>query len=632
MSTPLKRAADMRIVGNRVLAAGCLLFLLGAVPVGAEFEHFITVDGTTLMDGDEPFRFIAFNVPTLLYVEDEMAFDSTNPYGLPTEYGLRDLFETVVETGGQVVRAYTIPVRNRAFPEESVTYVEAPGVFNEEAFRAMDLAIALAGEYGVRLVIPLVNNWPWMGGRPNYAEFRGKESDEFWTDPELIADFKATIDYVLNRKNTITGVVYKDDKTIMAWETGNELQNTAEWAIEIGRYIKRIDSRHLLIDGFHAIHQDGHDVWVQQYSIDEPAFDLINTHHYETSPIATVDNLKKTVAMIDGEKPVFLGEFGFISTSGIEQVLDYVIAEERIPGALVWSLRRHHKDGGFYHHSEPAGHGYYRAYHWPGFADGVRYDEKNALALIRRKAFEIQGKPVPPVSIPKAPQLLPFGGAPAFSWRGSMGASGYDVERSTAATGPWRQIAYNVDDVDTPGFPLFSDETAIVGESYFYRVRARNAAGVSAPSNVVGPVAIEYLTRTDKARNLGVLLESAGVSVESGDYRSFKEAYSRLHGGRGSHVVYTAPGELLEIRLYAFEKDLAANLSFSTSVDGTDWEPVDVSTQHHASDEKNYAYLVPVRYRLVPDDSDAKYVKAEFAATADIVRVEIDYRHQRNRR
>lgn len=595
-------------------------------PAYAEFEHFITVEDSRLMDGDEPFRFIAFNVPTLFYVEDEMAFDETNPYGLPTEFELRDLFETVVETGGRVVRAYTIPVRNTNFPAESVTYVEAPGEFNEQAFQAMDLALALAAEYGVRVVIPLVNNWEWMGGRPNYAAFRGKESDAFWSDPELIADFKKTIHFVLNRRNTITGTLYRDDKTILAWETGNELQNTAEWAAEIGAYIKSIDSNHLLIDGFHAIHMDGLDVWVQDYSITDPSFDLINTHHYETSPLATVDNLRRTVEMIDGAKPVFLGEFGFISTSGVEAVLDYVIGEERIVGALVWSLRRHHKDGGFYHHSEPIGYGLYRAYHWPGFDDGESYDERAVLRLIRDKAFEIQGKPAPPISVPKPPRLLAFDSVPHFSWRGSMGASGYDIERSTAADGPWETIAFDVDDIDTPGFPLFSDTRARVGRNYFYRVIARNEAGESEPSNVVGPVEVRYLTRVDKARNLGVLHESKGVTVRSGDYRSYKEAFSRLHGEPDGHIVYRAPGPAAGIRIFAFESDIEPNVTLFESADGSRWHAVDVSAQDFASGESNYDYLVPIRYAYTPEGDDVRFFKAEFSDSVDIVRVEIDYR------
>jgi hypothetical protein len=41
-----------------------------------------------------------------------------------------------------------------------------------------------------------------VGGIVEYAGFRGKPADAFWTDPQVIADFKQTIAYVLNRKNT----------------------------------------------------------------------------------------------------------------------------------------------------------------------------------------------------------------------------------------------------------------------------------------------------------------------------------------------------------------------------------------------------------------------------------------------
>jgi hypothetical protein len=620
--------------------------LMAAPALAAEFAHFITVDGTEdgtvagtvagtvdgtvdrarLMDGPEEFRFVGFNVPTLFYVEDEMAFTQTNPYGLPTEFELRDLYQTVVEMGGRVVRAYTVPVRNRAFPPESVTYVEAPGVFNEEAFQAMDLALALAAEYGVRVIIPLVNNWQWMGGRPNYAEFRGLPADAFWTDQQLIADFKQTIDFVLNRENTRTGTRYRDDKTILAWETGNELHSPAAWAVEIGRYIKRIDPNHLLIDGSQALRPEDGAAVLQAHLLEEPSLDLISTHHYETSPADMLANLQRTVGAVDGRKPLLLGEFGFISTSGFEAVLDYVIGEPRIPGALIWSLRRHHERGGFYHHSEPAGFGLYRAYHWPGFDDGEPYDERRVLRLIRAKAFAIQGKPVPPISAPRAPQLLPFSGAPVFSWRGSMGAAAYDIERSESAGGPWRRLAWGVDDIDAPGFPLFSDVSAAVGASYHYRAFARNESGQSPPSNVVGPVEVEFLTLTDKARNLAVLYESSGVEVRRGEYRSFKEAHSRLHGAKGGHVTYRAPGRPLEIRLYVFEQDTEPDLALFESRDGSAWVPAAAEARDFASGESNYDYRVPVGYRYAPRDAAVRYLKAVFGDSVDIVRVELDYR------
>ena len=112
-----------------------------------------------------------------------------------------------------------------------------------------------------------------MGGQPQYAGFRGKQTDDFWTDPQIIADFKKTIEHVINRKNTITGVAYNDDKAIFGWETGNEIDATPEWTHEIAAYIKQLDPNHLVVDG-RSLHG------VEQWQVDEPNTDVLSTHHY----------------------------------------------------------------------------------------------------------------------------------------------------------------------------------------------------------------------------------------------------------------------------------------------------------------------------------------------------------------
>ena len=112
---------------------------------------------------------------------------------------------SVKQLGGRVVRIYTLSVRRPTDPPDLPRHVLAPGQFNEEAFRALDLVLARANALGIRLVIPFVDNWKWWGGRGEYAGFRGKEAKDFWTDPEIINDFKRTIEYVVTRKNTVTG-------------------------------------------------------------------------------------------------------------------------------------------------------------------------------------------------------------------------------------------------------------------------------------------------------------------------------------------------------------------------------------------------------------------------------------------
>jgi len=156
------------------------------------FQNFITAKEGKLYDGDKEIRFISFNIPNLNYVEDEFAPEVNHPYRMPNTFELIDAMESVKQLGGQVIRNYTIPVRN--IREESYpTYVLAPNKFDEESFKTMDTMLAVANKVGIRLILPFVNCWQWMGGRPQYAEFRDKTEDEFWTDPQLIEDVKATV-------------------------------------------------------------------------------------------------------------------------------------------------------------------------------------------------------------------------------------------------------------------------------------------------------------------------------------------------------------------------------------------------------------------------------------------------------
>ena len=159
----------------------CLKFLVIALSFfliscsTGRFANYITSDRDKLRDGDEEFRFVSFNIPGLHYIEDDLNFTQQNPWRLPTEYEIRDALTSVKQMGGKVARMYVLSVRKSGESKNIIRHVLAPGVFNEEAFKTLDKVLQVANETGVRVIIPFVDNWWWMGGPKEYADFRGKK-------------------------------------------------------------------------------------------------------------------------------------------------------------------------------------------------------------------------------------------------------------------------------------------------------------------------------------------------------------------------------------------------------------------------------------------------------------------------
>jgi hypothetical protein len=319
-----------------------------------------------------------------------------------------------------------------------------------------------------------------------------------------------------------------------------------------------------------------------------------------------------------------VGEFGFAETPAMAACLDAVI-EAGASGALAWSLRPHNRDGGFYWHSEPAGGNRYKAFHWPGSAAGAAYDEQGFMALVHRKAFEIQGQPVPALAPPAPPRLLPITDAAAISWQGSAGATGYDVERAPDTNGPWTVVGANVDESLVQYRPLFSDTSAGKG-NWFYRVRARNSAGASEPSNLVGPVTVTHGTLVDELSDLSRLHAQSGtLSVQTRDCRKAREDAHRLAGVAGSAIVYQLPGAPNACRLDAFFPGEVADFRFSVAAEGQDFQPVPSTKRVCFQGAGDYGYWKAVRFECKPAAPGATLLRVEFGGEAQIGRIEIDY-------
>ena len=602
----------MKTATPRQVRFGVLLvaWILAACFAGSErarteeIGNFLTRRGDQLLDGDRPFRFISFNIPNLLVIEDAYEFKRPNPWRWPDEFEMEDALESVRQMGGQVVRTYVISVHREGSDMGEHVHVRRPGEFNEEGFRALDKLIEIARRKRIRVIIPLVDQHEWWGGIGEYAAFRGKPAEAFWTDRQVIEDFTATIRHVLTRRNAYTGVAYRDEPAIFGWETGNELDSPPEWTREIAAYIKELDTNHLVIDG-RSLHG------VPPASLEDPNVDVVTTHHYPwgedhdfTRPIHAAH------AQTKGKKPYFVGEFGFVETPHLAAAIQAVI-DEGISGALLWSLRMHRREGGFYWHMEVGtGRNIYKAFHWPGFASGDRYDERELMQLMRAKAYEIRGLEPPPLQPPAAPTLLPIERASAISWQGSAGAASYDVWRADARDDNWTRIAENVSDADVQYRPLYNDVNAVPGQSYRYAVTARNAAGESKQSNVRALVKVKCRTLVDECRDLSLLDAIEGdISIATENARTVQEDCHRLAMQPGSAVVYRVKPPMSKLRIYSFVRDASAELNVSVSPDGREYRPLATRRQAFESGQTVYGYLMPVLIEADSDTADAEYVR-----------------------
>lgn len=609
---------------NRLfLTISIILAVVGSVTAQNDMRYFITRSGDKLMEGDKQYRFISFNIPNLHLVEDNMAFEATNEWRFPDEFEITDALNTIKQMGGRVARMYVISICKKSGPNAIPCHVKKPGEFNEEAFRALDKVLEVANRVGVRVIIPLVDNWKWWGGVEQYADYHGKSAADFWTDPAIINDFKKTVSFVVNRRNSYTGTLYKDDKSILAWETGNEIFCPYSWTKEIVAHIKSLDSNHLIWDGLYIGRQE-----IQPEALTDPNIDIVSSHHYpgeNTAGAQMVEEIKRFHKEIGGKKVYVVGEFGFIPPADIQSVLNTVIAQG-VSGAMIWSLRFHNRDSGFYWHSEPASASLYNPYHYPGFPSGEGWNETATLKIMRAKAFEIQGLQQPAIEVPAAPRLLPITTQAHISWQGSVGASSYDVERATERDGPWEVVGNHIDDTWVRYRPLFTDKEAAPGKSYYYRVRAKNLSGTSAASNVVGPVKVTDQYVIDEMIDFSQIYSREGkVTLETANARPYREDPHRLKGGVGNSITYRTSDGLKAVTVFTLMEGDEKAFEFYLSSDGKTFEKTNARVSRFLSEVNLYGYKLPIKYELADIKTTSTFVKVVFTGDAQISRVELRF-------
>ena len=285
---------------------------------------------------NKPFRFVGANVAVMYRDEDRERMPET--------------IRRAAQAGIRVVRVW-------AFGEGGPNDVKpiggdfedwprhhpfrfAPGQWNEEAFVHLDKVIAEAAKNGIYVQLCLTNWWRDTGGVTQYLRWAGvvdaaddsykfginnEKAFLFYTNSETRRLYREHVEKLATRRNTVTGVLYRDDSTIFAWELMNESQViTGRWAerrawfAEMSAYLKSLDPNHMITPGAWGYRSSSERrEWLADHAL--PSIDYCDVHNYPRddhdsfidSPAALKEFIEnRAAAAFSLGKPLVMGEFG----------------------------------------------------------------------------------------------------------------------------------------------------------------------------------------------------------------------------------------------------------------------------------------------------------------------------------
>ncbi|MFN5762337.1 MAG: cellulase family glycosylhydrolase, partial [Sphingobacteriales bacterium] len=178
----------------------------------------------------------------------------------------------------------------------------APGRYNEEVFKGLDFLLVEMGKRDMVAVMCLNNYWNWSGGVGQYLVWAGAAdsipnpsapggdwklyqefASSFYSHEKATKLFEDHIRTVINRKNHISGKLYKDDPVIMSWELANEprgsnnIAGMHSWIRKTSDLIRSLDPNHLITTGSEG-----------NTSGPLAGTDIFNDHHFPSIDYATI--------------------------------------------------------------------------------------------------------------------------------------------------------------------------------------------------------------------------------------------------------------------------------------------------------------------------------------------------------
>ncbi|GAA5976429.1 hypothetical protein JCM5350_001687 [Sporobolomyces pararoseus] len=302
---------------------------------------FVKRSGSKLTLDGETYRIVGPNIYWLGL--DENVYPSPS---YPDKGRIREAMAATVAMGGNTIRSHTLGVstgnKYSVWPKAYQT--------NDKAFDTIDYAIFAARNYGLRLLIPLTDNYAYYhGGKYDFIGWAGKDTSDasqFYNSKSVVQMYKDYISVVLNHVNAYTGVRLGDDPTILAWETGNELGGymlgggapPKSWTENIAAHILSLAPNTLVADGTDGL-VDTTGALVNT-GVSANGVDLVTDHFY---PALQWLLEKDRGYMSYYSKSFYVGEFDWTGNNGGANLDTFYSTIESMDGtgSMMWSLFGH---------------------------------------------------------------------------------------------------------------------------------------------------------------------------------------------------------------------------------------------------------------------------------------------------
>lgn len=306
------------------------------------------------------FRFLGANVAVM--------------HGDAHRAALGTTLDAVRDDGLHVIRVWALGEREADAPAWARSYAFRIGEegWVEESFAHLDRVLVEAASRHLSVIVVLANRWADYGGVPAYLRWTGDPFDASAPDGIARADlgtffrsararelYLAHVERVVGRTNALTGVPYRDDPTLFAWELMNEVSaerrdapDLAAFVSTAARRIHELDPHHMVSAGEIGYASAAERrTWREIVSL--PEIDYADAHAYpaEHDRVRTRGELDAFVddhaafAQSVLHRPLLFGELGFAvgrRALGLSRpaLFDHFLGHADrvgVDGALVWT-------------------------------------------------------------------------------------------------------------------------------------------------------------------------------------------------------------------------------------------------------------------------------------------------------